>query len=151
AAPDIARHSVGRLLNEVEIPLVEVLVDIQWRGIAIDLPELAALSRRFGDELRDIEQAIHREAGGEFNIGSTLQLRHILFEKLMLPGIKKTKTGPSTDADVLAELGSMGFAVPRLLIEYRELSKLRSTYTDSLPASVNPRTGRIHTTFNQTG
>lgn len=140
-----------RLLDEIELPLVEVLAAMEMRGIGIDTEQLAELSRQFGAELRELEQAIHREAGIDFNINSNPQLRHILFEKLQLPVLKKTKTGPSTDADVLAELAAMGFELPRLLIEYRELAKLRSTYLDALPGNVNPATGRIHTSFNQTG
>ncbi len=140
---------LAELLERIELPLVAVLVDMERRGIAIDTERLAALSREFASELAQIEQAIYREAGVDFNINSTPQLRHILFEKLNLPIIKKTKTGPSTDAEVLAQLAEMGFEVPRLLLEYRELSKLQSTYVDVLPQSIHPQTGRIHTSFNQ--
>jgi DNA polymerase-1 len=140
-----------RLLQEVELPLTRVLADMEWRGIAIDPDWFRRLSREFGAELQQIEQAIYREAGTDLNINSTPQLRHVLFEKLNLPVVKKTKTGPSTDAEVLAQLAGLGFEVPRLLLEYRELSKLRSTYVDVLPSSVDPHTGRIHTTFHQTG
>lgn len=149
--PRLEGMAVGQLLAEIEIPLVGVLVDMEWRGIAIDRPRLMELSRQFGAELQSLEQQIHHEAGTEFNINSTPQLRHILFEKLQLPVIKKTKTGASTDADVLAQLADSGFAVPRLLLEYRELTKLKSTYVDVLPLSADPATGRIHTSFNQTG
>jgi DNA polymerase-1 len=149
--PQLEALSLRRLLDEIELPLVPVLVDMEWRGIAVDVVQLEALSREFGEELERIERAIYAEAGVEFNINSTAQLRHVLFEKLNLPVIKKTKTGPSTDADVLEQLGAMGFSVPALLLEYRELSKLKSTYVDVLPGRVNPRTGRIHTTFHQTG
>ncbi len=140
-----------RLLREIELPLARVLVDMEWRGIAIDPDWFRRLSREFGAELQEIEQAIHHQAGTDFNINSTPQLRHVLFEKLNLPVVKKTKTGASTDAEVLAQLAGLGFEVPRLLLEYRELTKLRSTYVDVLPSSVNPATGRIHTTFHQTG
>jgi DNA polymerase-1 len=148
---EIDAHGLGGLLHEVEIPLLHVLADMEWKGIAVDTDRLAELSRTFGAELRTLEQAIYAEAGTDFNINSTPQLRHVLFEKLQLPVLKKTRTGPSTDADVLAELASMGFPVPVLLLEYRELAKLRSTYVDALPARVNRETGRIHTTFNQAG
>jgi DNA polymerase I len=117
----------------------------------VDTGRLASLSRRFGEELRELERAIYADAGTDFNINSTPQLRHVLFEKLQLPVLKKTKTGPSTDADVLEELAAMGFSTPTLLLEYRELAKLRSTYVDALPARVLPETGRIHTTLNQAG
>jgi DNA polymerase-1 len=148
---EIASHGLDALLREVEIPLIHVLADMEWKGIAVDTDRLGELSRMFGAELRTLEQAIYAEAGTDFNINSTPQLRHVLFEKLQLPVLKKTRTGPSTDADVLAELASMGFPVPVLLLEYRELAKLRSTYVDALPTRVNPETGRIHTTFNQAG
>jgi DNA polymerase-1 len=149
--PRIRDLGLAPLLERIEVPLVSVLMDMEQRGIGVDAEGLRTLSRQFGAELTAIEAEIYKEAGTEFNINSTPQLRHILFEKLLHPVIKKTKTGASTDADVLVELGEMGFAVPRLLIEYRELSKLKSTYVDALPAVINPRTGRIHTTFNQTG
>jgi DNA polymerase-1 len=142
---------LDRLLRELELPLVPVLVDMEWQGISVDVARLGDLSRRFGEEMRDLERAIHAEAGTDFNVNSTPQLRHVLFEKLQLPVLKKTRTGPSTDADVLEELAAMGFSTPTLLLEYRELAKLRSTYVDTLPARVNPDTGRIHTTFNQAG
>jgi DNA polymerase-1 len=150
-APELAGYGLDRLLRDIDLPLVPVLVDMEWRGVAVDTDQLAALSRRFGDELRDLERAIYADAGTDFNINSTPQLRHVLFEKLQLPVLKKTKTGPSTDADVLEELAAMGFSTPTLLLEYRELAKLRSTYVDALPARVIPETGRIHTTLNQAG
>ncbi|HUH13009.1 MAG TPA: DNA polymerase, partial [Longimicrobiales bacterium] len=93
---------------------------------------------------------IYKEAGTEFNINSTPQLREILFERLALPITKRTKTGPSTDVTVLEQLAAEGYAMPRLLMEYRQLDKLKSTYVDALPQLVHPKTGRIHTSFNQT-
>ncbi|MEX2465611.1 MAG: DNA polymerase, partial [Gemmatimonadota bacterium] len=105
---------------------------------------------RLKRELDLIQEDIYKIAGGDFNLNSTPQLRQVLFEKLDLPVLKKTKTGPSTDASVLEELAEMGHEVPRLMMEYRELEKLRSTYVEALPQLVNPRTGRIHTSFNQT-
>jgi DNA polymerase-1 len=149
-----AQLEAGRmdgLLEDIEIPLVGVLVDMEWHGIAVDSERLGELSRQFGSELEQIEAAIYDEAGVTFNINSTPQLRHVLFEKLQLPVLKKTKTGASTDAGVLEELASMEFRLPSLLLEYRELSKLRSTYVDVLPQAVNADTGRIHTSFSQTG
>jgi len=139
------------LLEKIEIPLIGTLVDMEWRGIGVDLERLSEISRQFSSELRDIEESIYREAGMDFNINSTQQLRHILFEKLQLPMLKRTKTGPSTDADVLGQLAAMGFEAPRLLLSYRELSKLKSTYVDTLPSNVDPYTGRVHTSFNQSG
>jgi DNA polymerase-1 len=150
-APQLELAGLGTLLEQLELPLVAVLVDMEWRGIAVDVERLELLSQEFGAELQELEAGIHEEAGTDFNINSTPQLRHVLFEKLGLPVIKRTKTGPSTDADVLGELASMGFPLPKLLLDYREVSKLRSTYVDALPLRVNPVTGRIHTSFSQTG
>jgi DNA polymerase-1 len=149
--PDLERLGLRRLLDEIEVPLIPVLVDMEWRGIAVDAVRLRELSAQFGDELARLEEAIYREAGTRFNINSTVQLRHVLFEKLNLPVLKKTKTGPSTDAGVLEELAALGFPVPALLLEYRELSKLKSTYADVLPQKIHPVTGRIHTRFDQAG
>ncbi len=150
-APQLRSHGLTALLDELEMPLVDVLVDLEWRGIAVDTECLALLSREFGAELQDLETKIHHEAGVDFNINSTPQLRHILFEKLNLPVLKRTKTGPSTDADVLSELAVSGHTLPQLLLDYREVSKLRSTYVDALPLTVHPETGRIHTSFSQVG
>lgn len=139
------------LLEQIELPLIGVLADMEWRGIRIDCDGLRDLSRRFTAELQEIERSIFEAAGTDFNVNSTHQLRQILFERLQLPVLKRTKTGPSTDAGVLTQLAEMGFDVPRLLLDHRELSKLKSTYVDVLPDSVDPDTARVHTTFNQAG
>jgi DNA polymerase-1 len=123
---------------------------MEWQGITIDTSWFASLKERFRLERERVEKDIYREAGLEFNINSNQQLRHILFEKLQLPVLKKTATGASTDASVLQELAEQGHTLPNLLMEYRELSKLESTYLDALPALVHPDTGRLHTSFNQT-
>jgi DNA polymerase-1 len=123
---------------------------MEWTGVAIDVAWFHSLKTRFRAERERVEREIYAAAGEEFNINSNPQLRHILFEKLQLPVIKKTATGPSTDASVLQELAEQGHAIPELLMEYRELSKLESTYLDALPALVHPETHRIHTSFNQT-
>ncbi len=149
--PTLADHRLTPLFTDVEIPLIGVLADMEWEGIAIDVAHFARLTARMREELVQLEGAIHREAGVPFNVNSTPQLRHVLFEKLQLPVVKRGKTGASTDADVLEELAAAGHAVPRLLLEYREISKLLSTYLETLPAEVNPATGRIHTSFNQIG
>lgn len=149
--PTLADHNLMPLFRDVELPLIGVLVDMEWEGIAIDTVHFARLTAEMRGELLRLERAIHHEAGTEFNLNSTLQLRHVLFEKLQLPVLKKGKTGPSTDAEVLEELAALGHTVPRLLLEYREVSKLLSTYLETLPAEVNPATGRIHTSFNQIG
>jgi len=148
--PKLIEHEAGKLLREVELPLVEVLAEMEWTGIAIDVPWFHSLKTRFEAARGEIEQQIHAEAGEEFNIASNPQLRTILFEKLGLPVKKKTATGPSTDASVLQELAEEGHVLPELIMEYRELAKLENTYLDTLPGLVNPGTGRLHTSFNQT-
>ncbi len=149
--PELEDHALLRLLETIEMPLIAVLVDMEWQGVRIDRARLREIASTFARELMELEHTIYQAAGTEFNINSTPQLRHVLFEKHQLPVIKKTKTGPSTDYDVLEQLAAMGHEVPRLLIEYRELSKLKSTYVDALPTYIDPETGRIHTSFNQAG
>jgi DNA polymerase-1 len=148
--PQLDSSEVRPLLENVEIPLISVLADIEWNGITINLEWFRSLKQRFRREREAVEQQIYSAAGMEFNINSNLQLRDVLFTRLGLPSLKKTSTGPSTDASVLQELADQGHALPGFLMEYRELSKLESTYLDALPAMVNPRTGRLHTSFNQT-
>ena len=148
--PKLAEHEVAPLLAEIELPLVGVLAEMEWAGITIDIPWFRSLKTRFEAARLELERQIHEEAGETFNIASNPQLRTILFEKLGLPIKKKTATGPSTDASVLQELADEGHTLPGLLMEYRELAKLENTYLDTLPALVNPHTGRLHTSFNQT-
>jgi DNA polymerase-1 len=148
--PQLEAQQIDELYRDVEIPLVGVLADLEWVGIEIDRPWFASLKERFARERQRVELEIYASAGGEFNINSNPQLREVLFERLKLPIIKRTATGPSTDASVLQELAEAGHELPVLLSEYRELAKLESTYIDALPALVNPRTGRLHTSFNQT-
>jgi DNA polymerase I len=148
--PQLESYELTRLFDGVEIPLVDVLAEMEWTGIAIDLPWFSSLKQRFQAEREAVEKQIYAAAGTEFNINSNLQLRDILFGKLNLPVIKRTSTGPSTDASVLKELAEEGHELPVLLMEYRELSKLESTYLDALPRLVNPKTKRLHTSFNQT-
>ena len=147
---DIEAHHLKRLLEEIEIPLIPVLVDMEATGIVVDRVLLGEMSRGFTKELTQLELDIYRAAGGEFNINSTPQLRTVLFERLKLPVQKRTKTGASTDVEVLEQLAALGHEVPRLLIEYRELTKLQSTYVDALPGYIRSD-GRVHTSFNQTG
>jgi DNA polymerase-1 len=148
---ELEDHHLVRLLEDIEMPLVPVLVEMERTGILIDRTLLGEIARGFHKELQQLELDIYRAAGGEFNIMSTPQLRTVLFEKLKLPVQKRTKTGASTDVEVLEQLAQMGHEVPRLLMEYRELSKLKSTYVDALPGYVREDTGRVHTSFNQTG
>jgi DNA polymerase-1 len=149
--PSIREMQMENLLHDVEMPLVEVLVDMEWEGIAIDRDLFARLDEELSADLRRLEAEISRVAGLDLNFNSPRQLAMVLFEKQQLPVLKKTKTGPSTDADVLEQLAAMGHELPRLILDYRELQKLKSTYVDTLPASVDPLTGRIHTSFNQAG
>jgi DNA polymerase-1 len=148
--PQLEAYALTTLFHEIEMPLIDVLADMEWTGVSIDTAWFASLKERFRREREAVEREIFREAGTEFNINSNPQLRHILFEKLQLPVLKKTATGASTDASVLQELADAGHALPSLLMEYRELAKLESTYLDALPALVHPDTKRIHTSFNQT-
>jgi len=148
--PQLEKFALKELLRDVELPLVSVLAEMEWTGVAIDDDWFRSLKVRFEGERKAVEQKIYEAAGAEFNIASNLQLREILFVKLGLPVLKKTSTGPSTDASVLQELAEAGHTLPVLLMEYRELAKLENTYLDTLPELVNPRTGRLHTSFNQT-
>jgi DNA polymerase-1 len=149
--PALRDIAMEPLLREIEMPLVAVLTDMEWDGIAIDPAVFARLSAELGAELQRLEGEIATVAGEALNLNSPRQLAAILFERQQLPVLKRTKTGPSTDADVLEQLAAMGHALPQLILDYRELQKLKSTYIDTLPATVNARTGRIHTSFNQTG
>jgi DNA polymerase I len=150
-APGLSEAALQPLLDGLEMPLVEVLVDMEWRGIAIDPALFTRMARELSIDLQRLEADIAQAAGGSVNLNSPKQLAAVLFDKLQLPALKRTKTGPSTDADVLEQLAELGHEVPRLLLEYRELEKLRSTYVDVLPRKVHPVTGRIHTSFNQIG
>jgi DNA polymerase-1 len=148
--PQLASQQLTELFSRIEMPLVGVLAEMEWRGVSIDLGWFASLKKRFQAERQGVERQIYDSAGMEFNINSNQQLREILFGKLNLPVTKKTSTGPSTDASVLKDLADEGHVLPSLLMEYRELSKLENTYLDTLPLLVNPSTKRIHTSFNQT-
>ena len=140
---------LARLYREVELPLLAVLTRMERHGVLIDRERLRAQSREFARQLQELLLLAHREAGHEFNIESPRQLQQILFERLQLPVRRRTPTGqPSTAEDVLEELAD-SYALPRLVLEYRALAKLKSTYTDKLPELVNERTGRIHTCYAQ--
>ncbi|HSA55253.1 MAG TPA: DNA polymerase I [Gemmatimonadaceae bacterium] len=146
----LAAHDLATLFREIEIPLVEVLADMEQVGVSIDVDWFRSLKARFQREREEVEQEILAAAGENFNINSNQQLRTILFEKLRLPIRKRTSTGPSTDASVLQQLADEGHVLPALLMEYRELAKLESTYLDTLPELIHPDDGRLHTSFNQT-
>ena len=146
--PKLDETGQRRLFDEVEMPLVEVLTDMEWAGIRIDSAFLGALSKEMEGKLSALETEIHELAGGPFNIASPKQLGEVLFERLGLPKGKKTKTGWSTDVEVLSALAEQNPVAARIL-EHRSLAKLKNTYCDALPKLVNPATGRIHTSFNQ--
>lgn len=138
-----------QIYEEIEMPLVAVLAKMEHAGIEVDAAHLESLSHEFGERLKALEIEAYELAGEEFNMSSSKQVGEILFDKLQLPVIKKTPKGaPSTAEDVLQKLAE-DYPLPKLIIEYREFSKLRSTYTDSLVADINPDTGRVHTSFNQ--
>ena len=146
----LKEHGLEKLFREVEIPLSICLGVIEMNGVTLDLKLLKELSNRAADDLESLTKTIYKEAGEEFNINSTKQLADILFERLKLPTQKKTKTGYSTDVTVLEKLAAEGHELPKKLLEYREKTKLKSTYLDALPEMVNPETGRVHTSYHQT-
>lgn len=148
----LAEQGLERLYRDVEIPLIPVLGDMEYSGVALDVGLLNRLSLEYTAHMSELEAEIYRMAGRRFAIHSLEQLRQVLFEELKLPTIRKTAiTGAeSTAQDVLEELAAAGYELPRRLLEYRQLSKLKSTYLDALPRLVHSRTGRIHASFNQT-
>jgi DNA polymerase-1 len=137
------------LYNDIEIPLIDVLVRIEENGVLIDSDMLAQQSMELANRMIGIEQQAHDLAGSAFNLGSPKQIQEVLYDRLNLPVLKKTPKGqPSTDESVLQEL-AVDYALPRLLLEFRGMSKLKSTYTDKLPQQINPKTGRVHTSYHQ--
>ncbi len=142
-------EGLRRVFREIEMPLVPVLSRIERNGAMVDVALLMEQSSRLGKRIAELQQEVYDLAGEEFNLASPKQLGHILFEKLELPVLKKTSKGAaSTREEVLQEL-ALDYPLPRLLLEHRSLSKLKSTYTDKLPKMVNPATGRIHTSYHQ--
>ena len=141
--------ALENIYREIELPLVTVLSDMEQTGVAIDTAMLARQSRELAHRIVALEQEAHREAGQPFNLGSTKQIQEILYDKLRLPVLAKTPKGaPSTAEAVLQDL-ALDYPLPRLILEYRSLSKLKSTYTDRLPEQVDPRSGRVHTSYHQ--
>lgn len=136
------------VFNDIEMPLLSVLGKMEWEGVNIDTAMLAEISDALESEIASVARRILAEAGTEFNIDSPKQLAEVLFEKIRLPAKKRTKTGFSTDVRVLEEL-SEEYPIAAKILEYRSLQKLKSTYVDALPTMVNPKTGRVHTSFNQ--
>jgi len=144
-----ATETLQRLFDEVEMPLVEVLAAMERHGVSLDVSLLQRMSHEIGRELETLADRIHKAAGVAFNIDSTKQLGEVLFDRLGLPSLKQGKTQRSTDAGVLDQLRDAHPIVP-LILQYRQLVKLKNTYLDKLPAMINPRTNRLHASFNQT-
>jgi DNA polymerase-1 len=144
-----AQPALEKIYDDIELPLLTVLSDMEQTGVAIDTGMLAQQSGELARRILEIEQEAHREAGQPFNLGSPKQIQEILFDKLQLPVLAKTPKGqPSTAESVLTEL-ALDYPLPRLLLDWRSFSKLKSTYTDKLPKQVNPDTGRVHTSYHQ--
>ncbi|UCH43276.1 MAG: DNA polymerase I [Dehalococcoidales bacterium] len=146
---EIHKQGLWQLFNDVEMPLVPVLVHMERNGIALDTELLRQMAHRLGEQLIKLEADIYNCVGHQFNINSSQQLGSVLFDELKLPTGRKTKNGYSTGASVLEELRGSHEIIDHIL-EYRQLTKLKSTYIDSLPRLINPKTGRVHTSFNQT-
>jgi DNA polymerase I len=147
--PELAAQKQEALFFDIEMPLIDVLIDMEKAGIAVDADFLHELSRQLNGQIDELQGEIYRSAGQEFNINSPRQLAAILFDELKLPTGRRTKTGYSVNQEVLENLRDAHPMVSHIL-EYRQLLKLKSTYVDALPEQVNPETGRIHTSFNQT-
>ena len=144
-----ADDKLARVYRELEMPLVAVLFTMERNGVLLDVDLLRQLSREFGAKMTEIEARAYEHAGQPFNLNSPKQIQELLFEKHQLPVVKKTPSGaPSTDEDVLGEL-ALDHPLPKLILEYRGLAKLKSTYTDKLPEMINPATRRVHTNYGQ--
>ncbi len=144
-----ADAKLSRVYRELEMPLVEVLFTMERNGVLLDIDLLRQLSREFGAKMTETEAKAHEQAGQPFNLNSPKQIQELLFDKHKLPVVKKTPSGaPSTDEDVLGEL-ALDHPLPKLILEYRGLAKLKSTYTDKLPEMMNAATGRVHTNYGQ--
>lgn len=147
---EVKERGLLELLDEMETPLAHVLASMEEEGVKLDVVLLKKLSRESSKKIEGLMKELFKLAGEEFNLNSPKQLSHILFEKLNLPVIKKTKTGFSTNEEVLTRLAEQ-HPLPALILEYRQLAKLKSTYIDALPKLIDPHSGRVHASFNQTG
>ena len=149
-ADQMKKEELTDVYRTLELPLIPVLVDVERAGVRVDVPALLAQSQKVEQELTRLMTQVHSLAGGEFNIGSPKQLAEVLFDRLSLPVLKRTGTSkaPSTAVEVLEEL-ALTNELPRLILDWRGMSKLKGTYIDALPQLVNPQTGRVHTSFNQ--
>ncbi|TVR69095.1 MAG: DNA polymerase I [Sphaerobacteraceae bacterium] len=147
--PELEQQKQSDLFYDIEMPLIDVLIEMEKTGIALDVELLQTVSKQLTGEIGELEKEIYGHAGQTFNINSPRQMANVLFEELKLPAGRKTKTGYSVNQEVLENLRDAHDIVP-LILEYRQLQKLKSTYVDALPNQVNPETGRVHTSFNQT-
>jgi DNA polymerase-1 len=146
----LTEAGLAALYRDVEAPVVPVIFEMERAGILVDREAMAGMSEEFGRAMEDLEARIYASAGRRFNVASTRELAQVLFVELELPVLKRLKTGPSTDQDVLEKLAEQ-HELPRLVLEHRTLAKLKGTYVDALPQLVDPADGRIHTTFNPSG
>ncbi len=144
----LKKQNLFALYQDMELPLEEILCDLERTGIRIDSKQLAIMSGEFAKKMQQLEEEAHQLAGMPFNLASPKQVSEVLFGKLQLHSVKKTKTGQSTDAAVLEQL-AFSHPLPKILLEHRLLAKLKGTYIDALPKLVNPKTGRVHTSYNQ--
>ena len=149
-APRLERDGLRGLFDDIEVPLAPILARMEMVGVTVDADLLREASKSLGAQVATLEAEIFEIAGEKFSVGSTKQLQEILFDKLKLPIGKKTKTGYSTGAEVLEDLASKGHGIASKIVAWREVSKLKSTYADALPALINPLTGKVHTSLNQT-
>jgi DNA polymerase-1 len=147
--PELHKYELESVFREIELPLIPVLAEMEMTGIRVDTEYLKELSGKLSKQVNSLTEKIHELAGEEFNINSPKQLGEILFEKLGLPPGKRTKTGYSTNEAELERLSAAGYDLPSLILEFRSIAKLKSTYVDALPEQINPKTGRVHTFFNQ--
>ncbi len=150
--PKLRKSGLASLYDDLEVPLIEVLAELEFNGIRLDVPLLRRLSADMTRQLADIEQEIYRLAGHPFNIASPKQLRLVLFQELDLPAQRKTGISreASTDQETLERLAVLGHELPTKILEHRQIAKLKGTYVDALPDLINPATGRVHASFNQT-
>ena len=148
-SPELEKLGLADLARDLEFPLIEVLAEMEYAGVKLDANALADISEQLSKTIGHLAAEIHEESGEEFNIDSPKQLAGVLFDKMKMPTSRKTKTGFSTDADVLGEL-AYRFPLAAKVARYRALKKLKGTYSDALPKMINPATGRVHTSFNQT-
>jgi len=149
-APRLERDGLQGIFANIELPLASILAGMERVGVSVDADLLREAGRNLGEQVASLEAEIFELAGQKFSVGSTKQLQEVLFDKLKLPIGKKTKTGYSTGAEVLEDLAAKGHEIAGKIVRWREVSKLKSTYADALPALINPETGKVHTSLNQT-